>query len=883
MAHRRSTTPASPAEQLAANLDTLLLERDDYSMIRQGRQGVGGMTIVENPSPSVAVSGLTGSGSIGGGRFQYTPRVNVASSLPRGASSSVAGGQASASRGGFNPPNSAAQSLMRSAGGFGGGGLSVAESQYGTTRAGYIGKDKVKISVVYDNTSVTKRERRCFGFIGEKGVARKFCLCTVGTDGKSCGYYEIHNSKKFEWPYATCPIAYAVPGKGSRPQSFVEPMICKDEVLPKYMTMFDTEFHTSAEWTEIIVEAKQAWQQHQYTQAMDDERVEEGDEEANESQESGEAAGEWYISPTPGFEDWDGTSAISIPDMELDLLQRVPPNQPYTGPLLEHQDALLTNNKKFKILVDKVPLSVDQGINHIKPVVEDLVKNTNAAAVTIGKLADVVGDITDLRKVHGHDSLADGVLAALELVDTVGDIQAVWTELNRLGELLGGVDDDVNNRIFNSVSKIMGSVNPKLQTILQRLGDLELRIPSSSNPVQSNPMLSNPTPINPVPSQPLAGTSSLGVGTSSSGPPSSLLMSSVILKDDGTPSAYTLGSMIATLEAQAITIDKLKADITAQGGVTLGSFSYPSEASLGALIRKEGVRNGKSCMSAIVDPISIFVHDVETSTSSLGQGWSDIAKSMRAAGIDTEVDRYLVHSCSRRNVPAYHKGTDAPKPGDVISVLASMDTWNGEGGRDGAAQTIMNALDSAMTKLSKHIEDYTPENSELQRLANYCATKARSFHSAIHDHVRSEMIKLVQMGVPESESLILMSEQILLIFNRFFEQRKLILQHREGMDMADFTTRVVWVTLKTQVVAAEFLADGIRNHQLTGNAFLRFLTKQTGQNVSTQLGPRITNVEDLLKAEVRKLESAIKKHTTQLDKNENWKQGLLSKNELKKP
>ena len=103
------------------------------------------------------------------------------------------------------------------------------------------------------------------------------------------------------------------------------------------------------------------------------------------------------------------------------------------------------------------------------------------------------------------------------------------------------------------------------------------------------------------------------------------------------------------------------------------------------------------------------------------------------------------------------------------------------------------------------------------------------------------------------------------------------------MDMADFTTRVVWVTLKTQVVAAEFLSDGIRNHQLTGNAFLRFLTKQTGQNVSTKLGPRIGNVEDLLKTEVKKLESAIKKHTIQLDKTENWKQGLLSKNELKKP
>ena len=67
MAHRRSTTPASPAEQLAANLDTLLLEGDDYSMIEEARQGVGGMTIVQTPSPSVAVSALSGTGSIGGG------------------------------------------------------------------------------------------------------------------------------------------------------------------------------------------------------------------------------------------------------------------------------------------------------------------------------------------------------------------------------------------------------------------------------------------------------------------------------------------------------------------------------------------------------------------------------------------------------------------------------------------------------------------------------------------------------------------------------------------------------------------------------------------------------------------------------------------------
>ena len=122
------------------------------------------------------------------------------------------------------------------------------------------------------------------------------------------------------------------------------------------------------------------------------------------------------------------------------------------------------------------------------------------------------------------------------------------------------------------------------------------------------------------------------------------------------------------------------------------------------------------------------------------------------------------------------------------------------------------------------------------------------------------------MKVPESESLILMSEQFILMFNRFFEQRKFILNHRVGMDMVDYTTRVVWVTLKTHVLAEELLADGLHNHPLLQNAFLRFLTKQTGQNVSSNLGPRIGNLEDMVGKEVKKLETAIKKHGAQLDK-----------------
>ena len=125
------------------------------------------------------------------------------------------------------------------------------------------------------------------------------------------------------------------------------------------------------------------------------------------------------------------------------------------------------------------------------------------------------------------------------------------------------------------------------------------------------------------------------------------------------------------------------------------------------------------------------------------------------------------------------------------------------------------------------------------------------------------------MQIPEVEALTLVSEEFILIFNKFFECRKTILDFEKGMDMATYTSRIIWASLKCHMEAVELLKDGLKYHALLSAAFIRFLTKQTGSNVSAGMGAKLAELKKLVKDEIRRVEdtanSAKKTATTATD------------------
>ena len=752
-------------------------------------------------------------------------------------------------------------------------GGSLGSQKYGEHRSGYIGKDdgkKVRIVVVKNHAFVKEDKlKRCLGNVG----VDKMCGSSNMRGKNFCGTFKAHEKLKWLWPeeFKDCEEVYAVPATQQRsaggPCTFKEPIIPVNWVLPEFVKEFESGFNSSAEWVEVIMAARMAHDEEQLrlSQLRDKfARYSPSGKDIDEEDSFGSMGSvEVHIPRTADLDKWEGTSIMSLPD-GFDSEFMPPPAGAYEDVILEHQEAIKRNSKTIKKLTIRVPAAIDETATSLEPSVKELIDNLNAAATSLGKLSDSVGDVDVLRSKYQVSDLSSGVIAALDFTEALGDIEGLTSEVDNLKKLVTELGDETNARVLGITKKLLGHFNPKLQAILERLGKVEISLPS------------NPPPPPPIQQQPLQST---GTGN--------LYLSSVIMNDDGTPSGFTLGSLVATLKEHELAIDKLRSDVSAQGGVTVGSFSYASEKALKTLVMKEmpaiGTA-GRASMSAFVDATGIFTYDVETAGKGLGSNWSETSKSMRAAGLVREIDRLMVGSCSRRNIPVYHKGDEAPKAGKKITAFNSFLEWDGDDGNDGIAGQISSTLDDCLVDVNQHIEDYLPAGTELFRLASHMATKSRSFHQNFHDHIRKEMVKLKQLGVPEEECMVLASEEYCLIFNRFFDARKKILQHEEGMDVVDFSTRMIWVSMKTHMIMEELMKDGIKYHPIISAAFIRFLTKQTGANVATNMGPRILAVEGLVKKEVKALKDLFTKNEKNWDRMDTWKSALLNKNStLKKP
>ncbi len=110
--------------------------------------------------------------------------------------------------------------------------------------------------------------------------------------------------------------------------------------------------------------------------------------------------------------------------------------------------------------------------------------------------------------------------------------------------------------------------------------------------------------------------------------PSSLNMSTPIFDDNGIQ-VFTLGRLLqdnidlsCSNELLKARIERLSADVIAQGGVTLGSHTFTSEMQLLELFMKECPKG--DAFLAFVDPMVVFCHDAVYSPLS---GWEGITKA----------------------------------------------------------------------------------------------------------------------------------------------------------------------------------------------------------------------------------------------------------------
>jgi hypothetical protein len=209
-------------------------------------------------------------------------------------------------------------------------------------------------------------------------------------------------------------------------------------------------------------------------------------------------------------------------------------------------------------------------------------------------------------------------------------------------------------------------------------------------------------------------------------------------------------------------LDRLAADITAQGRVMLGRHNiFTSEIHLLQLFMKECPKG--DAFAAFVDPMVVFCFDQSYSPLT---GWETLTKAMEKLGSYPVTDRKVVVSYNAHHCYWFleHKMVVA---GKTLAAFALKDKGQGVGGMDGRRAEIELSLESSADGVQTAIEDKLPKGSQLGQLALCMLKHTLNWFSVVFKHLDLEFMRLTQVHISEEETLILLSEEVIIMFYLF--------------------------------------------------------------------------------------------------------------------
>ena len=131
-----------------------------------------------------------------------------------------------------------------------------------------------------------------------------------------------------------------------------------------------------------------------------------------------------------------------------------------------------------------------------------------------------------------------------------------------------------------------------------------------------------------------------------------------------------------------------------------------------------------------------------------------------------------------------------------------------------------------------------------------------AWFNTVHRHLDAELLQLAQLHISEDKCLILLSKEIIIMFLMIHDIRKQRMEFTLKGNRVEYMVRCIWLTLQVQAVMDGFVKQGLKYNSATSAAFIRFLTKQTSQNVSTGIGSQIKVLAEALEKAVKMAKEA---------------------------
>ena len=639
-------------------------------------------------------------------------------------------------------------------------------------------------------------ERICFGLIGNK----RFCR------SKNCKVKK-HTKSRFSMMGARA--GWFLPAKSTltgEPTAYIRPFLDVNKITQETEEdLLVMETRTTADWERFMAIAQEEWDDLEsrglgnIQEGVGVDEDDDVDDEESEESDYEMCEGNMHLTKPPATFVW-------ATELDSDrALERALKTELDLGSPKESQEAVEALQAAFGDLEGLVVDSRQEArkdaldvLTHIGFSVTEIVGTINRINKRGRRWLNDIGSIEELRDETGRRdiTLVEAVLKGMGGATPQDNLSGEVEELSRN---LAGVDADL--------AKTCTLLHNKIQSLERTLVSISSTAPSTHGLTMSTPIFDDN-----------------GVHVSTLG---RVMQENLDLKRDND-----------RLKAR---IDLLAADVTAQGGVVLGKFTFTSELQLLALCMKE-CPTGEA-FSAFVDPMVVFCHDAAYTPLS---GWETLTKAMEKAGTFPLTDRKVVASFNAHHSWWFAEGKTVVA-GKTLPAFASKEKWQGTGGMDGRRDEIELSLGTAADSIRTAIEDKLPAGSQLGQLALRMLDHTLNWFSTVFKHLDSEFARLTQVNISEDETLILLSEEVIIMFDRFYAIRRKRMDFTVQGSRVEYMVRCIWLSMQVHMVMAEFTANGMKYNSTISAAFMRFLTKVTGGNAAAGMAGTVASLESKLK------------------------------------
>jgi hypothetical protein len=177
-----------------------------------------------------------------------------------------------------------------------------------------------------------------------------------------------------------------------------------------------------------------------------------------------------------------------------------------------------------------------------------------------------------------------------------------------------------------------------------------------------------------------------------------------------------------------------------------------------------------SCVAVFCDVNSLLSHATEAfkGISELGEH----TKLMIQCGIADQSCQKTIFSVERQYPPGFetNKGGTV-KDGKTFPILKTKKVWVGSDGRSGARAKYLAKVDTAPERAIAFVMRYT-KAGPLRELCLEMIGTSQRFWTAFFDYLNNDLERLTQFGITEKECLVLVSEQMQIVFEQVFIKRR---------------------------------------------------------------------------------------------------------------